>query len=82
MERLDYGEVIILLKMKIEQEGDIVWLLRNKRKGLKLEVTEAEDPDTCSGCYLFMIKRHCEIISEDFNLCGNEDIIYKKAYED
>jgi hypothetical protein len=45
-------------------------------------MTEAEDPDTCSGCYLFMIKRHCERVSEDINLCGSEEIIYKKAYED
>ena len=74
---------LFLLKcMRIEQEGDIVWLLRNKRKGLKLKVTEAEDPDTCSGCYLFKIKRHCERVSEDVNLCGSENIIYKKAYED
>ena len=81
MERLDYGygEVIILLRMKIEQDGDIVWLLRNKRKGLKLEVTESEVPNTCSGCYLFMIERHCE---GDISLCGDENIIYKKAYED
>ena len=68
--------------MKIEQEGDIVWLLRNKRKGLMLKIVKAEDPDTCSGCYLFMIKRHCERVSEDVNLCGSEDIIYKKTYED
>jgi hypothetical protein len=68
--------------MKVERREKEVWIIRNKRKGLKLEVTEAEDPDTCSGCYLFKIKRHCERISEDFNLCGSEDIIYKKAYED
>ena len=68
--------------MKIIQKEKEVWITRNKRKGLKLEMIEAEDPDTCSGCYLFKIKRHCERISEDFNLCGSEDIIYKKAYED
>ena len=67
--------------MKVKQVGEEVWLLRNKRKGLKLEVTEAEDPDTCSGCYLFKIKRHCKRVS-DIILCGSENMIYKKAYED
>jgi hypothetical protein len=68
--------------MRIEQVGDEVWLLRNKRKGLTLKMVDAEDPDTCSGCYLYKIKRHCERVSEDVNLCGSEDIIYKKVYED
>ena len=66
----------------INKRARLVEVLRNKRKGLKLEVAEAEDPDTCSGCYLFKIKRHCERVSEDVNLCGSENIIYKKAYED
>ena len=66
----------------INKKARLVELRRNKKRELKLEVTKAEDPVTCSGCYLFMIKRHCEIISEDFNLCESEDIIYKKAYED
>ena len=65
----------------INKNARLVELRRNKRKGLKLEMTEAEDPDTCSGCYLFKIKRHCERVSEDVNLCGSENIIYKKAYE-
>ena len=68
--------------MKVEYVGDEVWLMRNKRKGLRLRIAEAEDPDTCSGCYLFRIKRHCERVSEDINLCGSEEIIYKKADED
>lgn len=66
----------------INKRARLVEVLRNKRRGLKLKVTEAEDPDTCYGCYLFMIKRHCERVSEDINLCGSENIIYKKAYED
>ena len=68
--------------MKVEYVGDEVWLMRNKRKGLRLRIAEAEDPDTCSGCYLYKIKRHCERVSEDINLCGSEEIIYKKADED
>ena len=68
--------------MKVAYVGDEVWLMRNKRKGLRLRIAEAEDPDTCSGCYLFRIKRHCERVSEDINLCGSEEIIYKKADED
>ena len=73
---------LFLLKcMRIEREGNIVWLLRNKRKGLKLEVIEEKYLNSCSGCYLFKINRHCERISEDINLC-EKDIIYKKAYED
>ena len=73
---------LFLLKcMRIKREGNIVWLLRNKRKGLKLEVIEEKYLNSCSGCYLFKINRHCERISEDINLC-EKDIIYKKAYED
>jgi hypothetical protein len=68
--------------VKVEYVGDEVWLMRNKRKGLRLRIAEAEDPDTCSGCYLYKIKRHCERVSEDINLCGSEEIIYKKADED
>ena len=66
----------------INKKARLVELRRNKKKGLKLKVIEADDPDTCSGCYLFMIKRHCERVSEDVNLCGGEEIIYKKTYED
>ena len=74
---------LFLLKcMRIEREGNIVWLLRNKRKGLKLEVIEEKYLNSCSGCYLFKTKRHCERVSEEINLCGSEDIIFKKAYED
>jgi hypothetical protein len=68
--------------VKVEYVGDEVWLMRNKRKGLRLRIAEAEDPDTCSGCYLYKIKRHCERVSEDINLCGSEEIIYKKADDD
>lgn len=68
--------------LKINKEKGEVWLMRNKRKGLRLRIAEAEDPDTCSGCYLYKIRRHCERVSEDINLCGSEDIIYKKADED
>lgn len=68
--------------MKVRREGDRVVVFRNKRRGLKLRIVEGEDPDTCSGCYLFKIKRHCERVSEEVNLCGSEGIIYKKAYED
>ena len=67
--------------MRIAREGTIVWLSRNTRKGLKLEVMEEKYLNSCSGCYLFKINRHCERISEDINLC-EKDIIYKKAYED
>lgn len=57
--------------MRIEQEGNIVWLLRNKQKGLKLKIIRElsdKEPALCNNCSFY--KRKNSLCRKGFILCS------------
>jgi hypothetical protein len=70
--------------MKVKRREEEVWIIRNKRKGLRLKNKKALTPSNCKGCYLrkpnnYMCLRYWRLLTD---ICNEEKIIFVGANED
>jgi hypothetical protein len=68
--------------MKVERREEEVWIIRNKRKGLKLKKKKALTPSNCEGCCLKNPNNYmCLRYSLLTDICNEEKIIFRIAHE-
>jgi hypothetical protein len=71
--------------MKVERREKEVWIIRNKKKGLKLKkIVSSMSFSSCKGCCLngpnnYMCLRYGRLLTD---ICNEEKIIFVGANED
>lgn len=66
--------------MKVEQKGEEVWVIRNKRRGLRLKKMRSLRIGSCSECYLWRVGRYC-LRSFSFGICDEDTTFFRRVYE-
>jgi hypothetical protein len=71
--------------MKVERREEEVWIIRNKKKGLKLKkIVPLMSFSNCKGCCLnrpnnYVCLRYGRLLTD---ICNEEKIIFRIAHED
>jgi hypothetical protein len=72
----------IISLMKVEQVGEEVWLVRNKRRGLRLKVRTALESGTCTECYLYRLNYGKCLRTVSSSWVCDDSLIFTRAYGD